>query len=71
MKHSLSQPKQHNSMRPLDIAFRLGIQDARDGDLCVPEMYFARRDQQIAYAKGYESVAGETPGSRWFLQGAK
>lgn len=47
-------------------AWRLGVKDAKDGDLCVPEMYFVRRDQQRAYAHGYEFVAGVTLGSSWF-----
>lgn len=38
--------------------FQLGALDAEQGELCVPEMYFARRSQMIEYAHGYESITG-------------
>lgn len=47
-------------------ARQIGIVDAKRGLLCVPEMYFVRRGQQIAYAQGYESVAGVTLSSSQF-----
>lgn len=52
--------KTHNTMHPLDIAYRFGAQDARDGDSCVPEMLFTDRERQQAYARGHVSVAGWT-----------
>lgn len=48
-------------------AFRLGVLDARLGDLCVPAMYFRHSDDMKAYAMGYESVAGPTLLSRQIL----
>lgn len=48
-------------------AFRIGVLDARLGDLCVPSMYFRHRDDVRAYAMGYESVAGPTLLSRQIL----
>jgi len=41
-------------------AYRLGQRDARDGEYCLPELYFVRRAQVEAYARGHESVRGET-----------
>ena len=52
--------KTHNTMQPMDIAYRFGAQDARDGDSCVPEMFFTDRARQKAYARGHVSVAGWT-----------
>ena len=45
-------------------AYRLGQRDARDKAMCLPELYFMRRSQVIAYARGFESVAGATILSR-------
>lgn len=50
-------------------AYRLGQRDARDGEYCLPELYFVRRAQVEAYAHGYERVAGATLLSRQVLQG--
>lgn len=41
-------------------AYRLGKQDARAGELCLPELYFTRREQRIAYCHGHVEVAGKT-----------
>lgn len=49
-----------NSHNDLSFAFQIGKLDAEDGVGCVPEMYFARRDQIVDYALGYESVTGPT-----------
>jgi hypothetical protein len=43
-------------MTPYDV----GVLDAEDGRLCLPEMYFARNSHKVEYALGYESVAGPT-----------
>lgn len=40
--------------------YMLGMMDAQDGMLCVPEMYFVRRSQMQAYAAGWEAIAGES-----------
>ena len=50
-------------------AYRLGQRDARDKAMCLPELYFMRRSQVIAYARGFESVAGATILSRQILAG--
>lgn len=41
-------------------AYRLGKQDARANEPCLPELCFARRDQRIAYCHGHIEVAGKT-----------
>lgn len=45
----------------------LGFADAVDGEPCIPEMYFARREQMVEYAEGYEAYAGPTLLSRQIL----
>lgn len=62
---------QYNSPR-LHTAYWLGRKDAKDGASFAPEQYFARRDQMVAYARGYESIK-TTESSRHFLRarGAK
>lgn len=69
MTNSVS-PKQDavKQMRSEQHAYRLGCQDARAGERCLPELYFVRRDQTIAYVRGHEAVAGETMLSRQILQ---
>ena len=37
--------------------FNLGRRDAEGGILCVPDMYFVRRDQMLQYVQGHASVA--------------
>lgn len=44
----------------IDNAFRLGCIDGRDGRPCLPELYFVRRAQQIAYCHGHIAVCGKT-----------
>lgn len=40
--------------------FDLGVIDAQEGNLCVPEMYYINWYQMVEYAKGYVSVVGPT-----------
>lgn len=44
----------------IDSAFDLGAKDGMDDEPCLPELYFARRDQIVAYCAGHMSVAGKT-----------
>lgn len=53
-----------------ETARALGETDAREGHLCLPELYFVSRGQWIAYVRGYESVKGETMLSRQAMQQA-
>ncbi len=39
-------------------AWRLGRVDARDGNMCLPELYFSRPRQWVAYVRGYETWLG-------------
>lgn len=43
-----------------DLPRIFGQQDARAGATCVPEMYFVRHADKVAYCHGYESVSGPT-----------
>ena len=49
------------TVNPMSIPYIWGQQDARCGMTCVPEMVFVTRQDQIAYAVGFESVTGRTP----------
>lgn len=48
--------------------YEMGFCDAVDGEPCLPEIYFVRREQKIAYAEGYENAGLPTPLSRWTLE---
>lgn len=52
----------------LETARQFGREDAQNGGLCIPEVYFARRDLLVAYAEAYESVRGRTPLSGQILR---
>lgn len=41
----------------------LGSLDALDGHPFCPEMYVTRHCDKVAYAEGYEAIAGRTPSS--------
>ena len=51
------------------IPYMWGAQDAAAGLACVPEMQWVRRTDQVEYAAGYASVAGDTYVTRQFLGG--
>lgn len=40
--------------------FMLGVQDAQNGEFCLPEIYYTNKGQQREYGEGYESVVGRT-----------
>ncbi len=71
MSHSIAQPdkaQQHEDAR------RLGRLDAKDGQPCLPELYFTRPSQWVAYVRGYEAQMGvQTPLSRqaWRIAAAR
>jgi len=44
----------------MSVAYRFGQQDAQAGKTLCPEAIFISRSQQVAYAAGYEAVAGIT-----------
>lgn len=67
--NSINVTARHLAAQQEPEAYRLGQRDAQDGEYCLPELYFVRRAQLIAYAHGYESVAGATLLSRQVLQG--
>jgi hypothetical protein len=46
----------------------LGELDARNGELCVPEMYFAGRTQIRQYCEGYEKAVGPTISTQQVLR---
>lgn len=47
-------------------AFLFGADDARYGWPFAPEAYFGRREYQVEYAKGFESVRGASEITRQF-----
>ena len=53
----------------VSVAYTFGEQDAREGLVCCPEMYFTHSDDKRDYAAGFASVAGETVTTRFFLGG--
>jgi hypothetical protein len=53
------------------IAFQFGQEDATTGQLCIPEMWFYRHEDKVAYAAGYASVNGPTMTTRQFLTDAE
>lgn len=55
-------------VNPNSTAYQFGRRDARDGQPCVPEMFFVQRVRQIEYATGYESVRGVTPTTAYFTR---
>lgn len=71
MNTTIARMDTHQQIVAIDIARIFGKEDAEDGDLCVPEKYFADLGRQQAYVRGYESVAGPTLAGEWFLRGAK
>lgn len=54
----------HSAMTP----YELGFADAADGELCLPELYFVRREQMVEYAEGHEAYAGPSLLSRQVLR---
>lgn len=46
--------------------FEVGMLDAQQNELCVPEMWYVRRADKVEYAHGHESVAGVSLSSSWF-----
>jgi hypothetical protein len=52
------------------VAYTFGVEDATTDKLCIPEMWFYRHEDKVAYATGYESVAGPTLTTRQFLSDA-
>lgn len=56
-----------NNTRCQRVAFGIGSQDAQDGLLCCPEMYFTRQILKEYYCRGFASVDGHTETTRWFL----
>lgn len=46
--------------KPVSVAWMMGASDAEAGELCLPELYFVRREHKMAYVGGHESVVGET-----------
>lgn len=48
--------------------YEMGFCDAVDGEPCLPEIYFVRREQRVAYAEGYENAGLPTPLSRRILE---
>jgi hypothetical protein len=50
-----------------DLPRRFGVQDAKHGVPCVPELYFTRHADKVAYCQGYASIAGHNQTTRQFL----
>lgn len=49
-----------NTINRNSLAFQMGAREAHAGEPCVPEMLFVRRQDQIDFAAGWESVNGVT-----------
>jgi len=49
------------------IPFIFGAQDAASGLPCVPEMVWVQHPDQVNYAAGWASVAGDNDTTRFFL----
>lgn len=41
---------------PMMTAYDLGLMDAEDGELCLPELYYVKGQDKYEYALGYSSV---------------
>jgi hypothetical protein len=52
------------------LAYIFGAQDAAQRLLCVPEMLYTHIEDKRDYCRGYESVAGSTLTTGYFLGGA-
>lgn len=57
-----------NTAKPVSRAFLLGCSDGEAGALCLPELFFVKREFALDYVEGHESAAGETMLSRQYKQ---
>lgn len=49
------------------LPYRVGADDATQGDICCPEMMFTHPADKRAYAAGYASVAGHNATTRQIM----
>lgn len=55
---------------PFNLAYKLGAEDARDGNPFCPEMFFTHPEDMQDYAAGFESVKGVSEATAQFTGSA-